>query len=284
MPSPIAARSALLTVPLTILGVAGTALTLFAGLDGVLTLARSMKALLAGWKAFAVTLWRNALALLGVDLSAPAAAMLSFVLFALVLAIGARLRNAVLASATVPSASRDPRLVRLALGAIAGVGVCALGSVGLYMTFSYGYMPAALGLKYLGFSEEASAEIMAAFILLVPSLFLVGTLWCCYTLLTWPVAHAQRLFGYVAVYAGCVCVQPILAAMVQVTGGIDFGLQYALETQLPLMVLTPLIVSMVFAVMMRIAPPLVLRTRLLTSLAGTAGLAALNELLRWLGR
>jgi hypothetical protein len=243
-------------------GVLGTACTLFAGVAGLgyFKVAEAARAAIALWRSVTEDFWRLALGWIGIHIPPTITAFLSFLAFALAIAIGVRLRNRRQArdGVVAPDANRSvASLTRIALGTLMAV----------------------LGVPASVMSGEIVGYLVPSLIAYLNSAMLVAALAFAFAAFAW--IHGTRpefleIGALGAGYSACAYASPMSDAVDKEIMLFNLGPLLWLLT-------LPAVVVAVFSVMLRIAEPVSLRNRLALStvvavvmFGVNAGLAAMR--------
>lgn len=265
-------------------GVAGTAMTLLAGfaqLD-IVRLTQRVADLIHIWRAVSRDVWRVLVGWLGVDPRGPVLTLLNFMVFAFAMAIGVRIKAAVMAAVWgeqgAPSAFASTRLWRLAIAAIVLavlVPVIAFGTMSLFERPSNPakYVPWTPRPAWIGIAQTALMLGGIAVSMLLAFGWVNG----------WTKAVLQT-FALSVVYSICLYGAPVLEAAGTVEGQSDWGVTTGDMIALAWMLSPPAVCLVVFSLMLKIAPAPALRDRLLMSTALTVVMLVVNMLMAWLWR
>jgi hypothetical protein len=248
------------------LGVLCTALTLFLGLSALLDIAVRLRPLMAAWRAATVATWSWLAGWIGLKLPESVALLLSFLVFALVLAVGARLRTGRASSVRLTWS-------RALLGTLAGLVISASG----FALWLLGFIEYEMAVQKT--SRDWSAALPIATYVLMTAALSYPT----FAVLTRGMAGARQLFPISLAYMGAAYMAPVLTLWLGLEYSAARGtsrFQDNIDWMVGMLLTAPVLVALLMAIMLSIAPAEVLRRRLIASLALTVVLAVANEVLK----
>lgn len=260
------------------IGIAGTAITLLGGLlsFGWIEAARLVADALYVWKQVTREAWSVAVGWLGIDLSGPILPLLNFVVFALLMATGVRLKSWLAGSEAdrrQAVGQRRSRWWKIAVGALL---IAAAVPATIFFFFDLAEPVGSAAVRAVRISDTVKiiyfCAALAIIVLLPGAVFGWVNGWS---------LHVLQVFVLAIFYSACVYGAPLLNATETMMSHDSFGISDDDVVALAWIMLSPAAVFAVFCLMLRIAPAGGLRDRLAMSTGTSLGLLAANSMIAW---
>ncbi len=230
-------------------GILGTAITFLAGLEGLLALNERVRTTIATWRSFTHSIWATLFGWIGIKIPPSLFALLNFTLFALVLALGVRIRAKHFANNLTPEqrSGTDVKAWRMLVGFVAVI-VLSL-----------------LSLVVVVFLAQRGITIGVNVVLVIWGVWSLIVMIACFLWTHRFDKRALQIFPLALIYSSAVFLVPFIKSATP--SYLDSAL----------FVSSLAAINLIFSVMMRIAPPVALRKRLSAAI-GLALLVALPVL------